>query len=244
MGHQYGRAVYCTRHPAMKRSRHTKLGSLSLLALLAVTVTTATAVAQSDDRGETPRERLRQRYGRNREGTSDISEDLRRIRSGDPEERLEATRALGASEDPKAVQYLLGAASDSDLRVRLKAIDELGNRMATEATPLLVQQLFLRETEPIVKQRVLAALGKIRDPRSTQPICEFLARDLDPSTRGTAIFALGEIGDKGALDVLADLAANGTDPTACRLADEAARKINHKAPPPLELPALAEDRKR
>ena len=243
MGHQYGRAVCCTRHLAMKRLRHTKRGSLSLLALLAVTVTTTTAVAQSD-RGETPRERLRQRYGHNREGTTDISEDLRKIRSEDPEERLEAVRTLGASEDPKAVQYLLGAASDSDLRVRLKAIDELGNRMATEATPLLVQQLFLRETEPIVKQRVLAALGKIRDPRSTQPICEFLARDLDPPTRGTAIFALGEIGDEGALNVLVDLAANGTDPTVCRLADEAARKINHKAPPPLELPALAEDRKR
>jgi HEAT repeat protein len=225
----------------MKRSRHTKLGSLSLLAFLAVTVTTAAA---QSDRGEKPRDRLRQRYGQNRESTSDISEDLRRIRSEDPGERLEAARALGASEDPKAVQYLLGAASDSDLRVRLKAIDELGNRMATEATPLLVQQLFLRETDTIVKQRVLAALGKKRDPRSTQPICEFLARDLDPSTRGTAIFALGEIGDKGALDVLADLAANGTDPTACRLADEAARKINRKAPPPLELPALAEDHKR
>jgi HEAT repeat protein len=227
----------------MKRSRHTKLGSLSLLALLAVNITTATALAQSD-RGETPRERLRQRYGHNREGTTDISEDLRRIRSDNPEERLEATRTLGASEDPKAVQYLQGAASDSDLRVRLKAIDELGNRMAKEATPLLVQQLFLRETEPIVQQRVLAALGKIRDPRSTQPICEFLARDLDPSTRATAIFALGEIGDERALHVLADLAADGTDPTARRLADEAARKINHKAPPPLEIPALAEDRKR
>ncbi len=70
------------------------------------------------------------------------------MRSEDPEERLQAARALGASEDAKAVQYLLGAVSDSDLRVRLKAIDELGNRMATEATPLLVQQLFLRETEP------------------------------------------------------------------------------------------------
>ena len=73
----------------------------------------------------------------------------------------------------------------------IKAIDELGNRMAKEATPMLVQQLFLRETEAFVQQRVLAALGKIADPRSTKPICEFLERDLDPSTRGTAVFALG-----------------------------------------------------
>jgi len=225
----------------MKRSRRTKLGSLSLLAVLAVTVTPATALAQAD-RGATSRERLRQRYENNRQGSKDISEEILKIRSEDPEKRLEAARTLGASDDPKAIQYLLGAASDSDLRVRLKAIDELANRKATEASPFLVQQLFLRETEPIVQQRVLAALGKIRDPRSAEPICEFLARDLDPATRGTAIFALGEIGDKGALDVLAALAAKGDDPVARRLADEAVRKINDKAPAPLDIPALVEDR--
>lgn len=187
---------------------------------------------------------MRQRYDRNRETISDISEEINKLRSEDPEERLEGARALGESDHPKAIQYLLGAASDSDLRVRLKAVDELGNRMATEATPLLVQQLFLRDTEPIVEQHILAALGKIRDPRSTRPICEFLARDLDPSTRGTAIFALGEIGDNQALDVLTEMAANGSDPTVCQLANDAVRKINHKTPPPLEIPALAEDRGR
>jgi len=243
--HQYGGTIpgTSTRYPAMKRSTRTKLGILSLLAALVLAITTATALAQSDP-GVGTRDSLRRRYDRGRESSSDLGDLTRKIRSDDPGERLEAARALGASDDPKAIEHLLGAASDSDMRVRIKAIDELGNRMAKEATPMLVQQLFLRETESFVQQRVLAALGKIADPRSTQPICEFLARDLDPSTRGTAIFALGEIGDGTAFDVLADLAENGDDPTASRLAGEAIRKIKHKVPPPLELPVLAEEPRR
>jgi HEAT repeat protein len=228
----------------MKQSIHTKLGSLFLLAVLVPAVTPVTALAQSDPRPTSARDRLRQRYDRSRQGGDDIAEEIRKIRSDDPAVRLEAVRTLGASDDPKAVEQLMGAASDSDMRVKIKAIDELGNRMAKEATPMLVQQLFLRETEAFVQQRVLAALGKIADPRSTRPICEFLERDLDSSTRGTAVFALGEIGDETAFDVLTELAENGNDPTVSRLAGEAMRKIEHKAPPPLDLPVLAEDRRR
>ena len=210
---------------------------------LAVGAAATTAFGQSE--GElSPRERLRQRYQRGRESSSDLSEPTRKIGSDNPEDRLEAVRTLATSDDPKAVSYLLGAVSDPDMRVRIKAIDELGNRTTKEATLVLVQLLFLRETEPVLQQRALAALGKIADPRSTQPICEFLARDLDPSTRGTAIFALGEIGDESALDVLAKLAANGDDPIARRLADEAGLKIKHRVPPPIELPVLTEDRER
>jgi len=55
------------------------------------------------------------------------------------------------------------------------------------------------------------------------------------------VFALGEIGDEAALGVLTKLAENGDDPTVSRLAGEAMRKIEHKAPPTLDLPVLAED---
>jgi HEAT repeat protein len=127
------------------------------------------------------------------------------------------------------------------MRVRIKAIDELGNRRATDATPLFVQQLFLRETDPAMRQRVLVALGKIGDPRSTRPICDFLSRELDTSTRGTAIFALGEIGDEQALGVLTKLANDPADPVTSRLAEEARRKITNREPPTVELPSLAED---
>ncbi len=216
------------------------LGLTAASALVAVLATRAAALAQAP--GETGRDRLRDRYQSSRDGSGNLGDAARKLRSENLTDRLEAMRMLAASDDPKAIEYLLAAASDADIRVRIKAIDELGNRRASDATPLFVQQLFLRETEPAVQQRVLAALGKIGDPRSTRPICDFLSRDLDPSLRGTAIFALGEIGDKTALDALAKLAASTQDPVTSRLADEAARKITHRAPQPVELPFFADDR--
>lgn len=215
---------------------------LAAWATIVVLAVACTAAAQpAEDRN--PRERLRQRYSPSRDSGS-LNDAVKKLRSERPEDRLEAARMLATSDDPKSVEYLLSAATDSDMRVRVKAIDELGNRRATDATPLFVQQLFLRETDPIIQQRVLAALGKIADPRSTQPICDFLSRDLDPGTRGTAIFALGEIRDETALGVLTKLANDHTDPVTSRLADEAARKITHREPPTIEIPALADDRKR
>jgi HEAT repeat protein len=166
--------------------------------------------------------------------TGDLGDTFKKLNSDEAEDRFEAARELARADDPKVVPYLLNAVTDSDMRVRIKAIDELGNRLATDATPLLVQQLFLRETDPVVQQRVLAALGKIADPRSTKPICEFLERDLDPSTRGTAIFALGEIGDTGALSLLTELAGD-TDDATSRLANEALRKIKYRTPPAVDL---------
>jgi HEAT repeat protein len=211
-------------------------------ALLTVVVGLAAArdvQAQSPDGA--PRERLTDRFRQNRD-TGNVGEAARKLQSDVVTERLDGIRELSASEEPKAAEYLLAAASDGDIRVRIKAIDALGNRRFADATPLFIQQLFLRETEPAVQQRVLAALGKIGDPRSTKPICDFLSRDIDAPTRGTAIFALGEIGDSTALGVLTRLASKSDDPTTSRLAGEAARKITQRPPKPVELPFLVEER--
>jgi HEAT repeat protein len=208
------------------------------IALLAVT-TLAPGAAAQDARDETPRDRLRQRYDSAR-SRSNLDDAIRKIRSDEPDTRLEGARSLGASRDPKVIEHLIGATADTDLRVKIKAIDELGNMRAAEATPVLIQLLFLRDTETALQQRVLAALGKIGDRRATAPVAEFLSRDLDPAIRGTAIFALGEIGDPAGLDALARLAATAGDPDTQRLADEATRKIKHRAPPPVVIPALAE----
>lgn len=226
----------------VKRRMPFAAGALTVWAAIVLVALTGTAAAQQAPEQD-PRGRLRQRYAPRGNG-ADLNDVARKLRSDSPEDRLEATRMLATSDDPKSVEYLLSAATDADIRVRIKAIDELGNRRATDATPLFVQQLFLRETEPVVQQRVLAALGKIADPRSTQPICDFLSRDLDMTTRGTAIFALGEIGDETALSVLSKLAGDGSDPITSRLADEAARKITRREPPTIEIRALAEDRRR
>jgi len=174
-------------------------------------------------------QQIRQRYEKNTKGTS-IDDFVKHLASDDAEKRLEAVKSLGASKDSKAVEYLIQAVGDSDVRVRVKAIEMLGEMRATDATPVLIQALFLRSTEAQMKQRLLAALGKIGDERAARPIMEFLHRDLDPATRGTAIFALGDIGAPESVDALQQIAAEDDDQNLRRLANDALNKVQaHQA---------------
>jgi len=223
-----------TRRPMRGRVR------APLLALATITIP-ALALAQFpiDQQG---RRGLRDRYNRPQTDQK-LDENVRKLNGDDPEARLEAVRALGEINEPKAVDYLLQAANDPDTRIRIKAIDTLGNAHAKEATGLLIQQLFLRDTDLPTKQRILAALGKIGDPRAAGPILDILSRDIDPAVRGNAIFALGEIGDRAALAALDSFAKDGQGDVLRRLAIEAARKIRDRPAPPVVPPSLAVDRK-
>jgi HEAT repeat protein len=209
---------------------------------LGVTLLPAIASAQVPFEQESPRSRLRDRY-RTPQNAQKMSDHLRKLRSDDPEERLSAIRGLGELNDPKATEHLLAAASDPDPRIRIKAIDTLGQIKAKDATPFLIQQLFMRDTDLGTKQRILACLGKIGDTRATRSLIDFMARDLDPAVRGNAIFALGDIGDAAALPSLEALAQNGDNEALRRLAEEAIRKIRTRPAPSVVPPALAGDRR-
>lgn len=194
-------------------------------AILTSLVATAVLLA-GPARGQISTNQMRDRYERNTKG-KDIDDYVRKLNSEEPEKRLESVKSLGDSKDPKAVEYLVQALGDPDMRVKAKAIDTLGDLRATDATPVLIQHLFLRETDEDVKQRILASLGKIGDPQATPSIVEFLRRDLDPDVQGTAIFALGEIGASDALPALAGIQETSKNPTLQRLAREASTKINY-----------------
>jgi HEAT repeat protein len=219
--------------------RHRR-GRVTLLAL-------ATCLLPVLTRAQVPGEapgglgRLRDRY-RTPQQSQKLDESLRKLRSDDPEKRLQGLQDLGEVTDKKAVEHLVAAASDPDMRIRIKAIDVLGRVRAPEAIPLLVQQLFMRDTDLGTKQRILACLGKIGDARATTPIVDFLARTGDPATRGNAIFALGEIGDRAALPPL-EAIADSEDPLLRGLAQEAVRKIRDRPAPSVVPPALAVDRR-
>ena len=179
--------------------------------------------------GQISSKQVRQRYDKNTKGAS-IDDYVKNLASDDPGKRLEAVKSLGASKDNKAVEYLIQAMGDADMRVQVKAIAMLGDMRATDATPVLVQSLFLRTTDANMKQLILASLGKIGDQRAAQPIIEFLHRDLDPAARGTAIFALGEIGAPEAVDALKQISQADQDQTVRRLASEAVGKVEqHQA---------------
>jgi HEAT repeat protein len=172
---------------------------------------------------------MRQRYNKHTKGTS-IEDFVKQLSSDDPMKRLEGVKSLGSTKEPKAVDYLIQALGDPDIRVKAKAIEVLGDMRANEATPVLVQYLFLRTTDAGMKQLILASLGKIGDTSAARPLIEFLQRDLDRATRGTAIFALGEIGAPESIEPLAEIARTDTDPTLRRLANEAKSKVEaHQA---------------
>ena len=193
--------------------------SLSLPLLLSLLLAHA-AVAQISG------QQVRERYDKTTKGAS-IDDFVKKLNSDDAEKRLEGVKSLSDSKDSKAIEYLIQATGDSDIRVQVKAIAALGDMRATDATPVLIQYLSRRTVENNLKQLILAALGKIGDARAARPIMEFLQRDLDPATRGTAIFALGEIGAPESTDTLSKLAQTDADPTVRRLANEALAKVQH-----------------
>jgi len=193
------------------------------------------AVAQFNSFGESGstqmrNERARDRVTRQQKG-GNIAEWVRRLENDRPETRLEAVRSLGTSKDPKAIEHLMTATTDADIRVKNKAIEYLGNLRATDATPILVQQLFLREVSQGVKHKILVALGKIGDPRGAAPIMEFLKRRLDQNVRAVAIRALSDVGNDNVLPYLDDVSRTDPSQPLRQLAADAAVSIRHRLSP-------------
>jgi HEAT repeat protein len=196
-------------------------GWLVILALALVATPTAAQISSKQ---------VRDRYEKQTKGSTKLEDLIKKLDSPDADVRLAGVKALGETKEKKSIPYLIQAAGDPDMRVQAKAIDILGNMRAEDATLVLVQQLFRSDTDPLMKQRILAALGKIGDARAAQPIVEYLRRDLDSPMRGTAIFALGEIGSPESLEPLTQQAQAETDPNLRRLAGEAAAKVRqHQA---------------
>ncbi len=148
----------------------------------------------------------------------------------DPRVRAEALDKLRHVGEPKAQEILIQGLTDPDIRVKIRAIDILGAQQATIAVPLLNQQLFLRETQAVVKLHIVAALGRIGDSRGTLPIIGYLKEAPNDQARGTAVFALGEIGDPHASDILVQTVSNDANPMVRKLAQEALAKIDGELP--------------
>ena len=213
---------------------------VAMIGIVGGAVATAWAQSPLDD----GRSRLRDRYEKPRQQQK-LDESIRKFNEEDTQTRLEGVEGLGDNtEDAKAVEYLLRGAADANPSVRIKSIDVIGDNRVKQAVPLLVQQLFMRDTTLATKQHILAALGKVGDTHATQPILDFLARDVDPSVRGSAVYALGDIGDKTALPTLERMAKQTTDENFRGLTLAAIRKIEQKPAPSVVPPALVRDLKR
>jgi HEAT repeats len=196
---------------------------------LAITVIAALASVADAQYGTSPYHTsspdLRNPYDRARDGGT-VQDWAKLLDSPDPKQRMRGVDDLGQSADQHAVTYLLKALGDADLRIQARAIEYLGARRASDATPLLVQKLFLAGAPGPLRQRVLTSLGQIGDPSASRPILDFIAQEPDANVRGTGIYALGEIGDLMIRDDLRKLGETEKDPRLKQLVDEALAKIS------------------
>src|SRR5262245_35408650 len=192
-------------HPALVR----------LMTSLAAILTVAFAPIAAAQYGVSPYRATspdgRGHYDRARDGGT-IDEWAKLLDSPDPSERMRGVDDLGQSPDAHAVNYLLKALGDSDLRIQARAIDYLGARRSADATPLLIQRPGLAGRPNAWRQRVLTALGRIGDPSASRPILDFLGQEPNADVRGTGIYALGEIGDLMIRDDLRSFGDKEKDP--------------------------------
>jgi hypothetical protein len=181
-----------------------------------------------------------ERYNRTAKGAN-VEEWKRRL--GDPEvrTRLDAVDSLGSKGGNDAIRPLIEATADADYRVRTRAIDFLGTLRALEASPMLMQLLFLSDVGREEKLRALTALGRIADPATVDPLLAY-ARTIDDNDLACrAVYALGEIAGSKSKEKLAALHGSRPGTEIDRLVDDALVKIEQREKArPIEQPTLLE----
>jgi len=159
-----------------------------------------------------------------------IKDAKKALEDADPNVRVAALKKLRFLQDPQVTGLLMRGMVDPDVRVKVKAIDILGERETSDTVPEMSQLLFLRSTEPVLKLHLAAALGRIGDARGTLPAIQYLEQQSDERSRGTAVFALGEIGDNRANEILTKVATEDRSELVRHLAQEALQKIDGDLP--------------
>jgi HEAT repeat protein len=131
--------------------------------------------------------------------TNNVDQLIDRLKDPDFNVRIEAAKALGKTNDSRAVEPLIAALNDANRRVRHKAAESLGEIKDPRAVePLLAA---LKGPDIYQKQYAADALGNIRDPRAVEPLIAAL-NDVNPNVRLSAAVALGEMKDLRAIEPL------------------------------------------
>lgn len=195
---------------------------IAFLAAFTALALASPAVAQVDTHAAV------KRYNRIAKGKN-VDEWHKRIFDEDVETRLDAVDSLGKDATPGSVKPLLDATSDSDQRVRAKAIDYLGTIGDRHATPLLTQYLFLTDIDDQSKEHILVALGRIRDPKSVGSLSVFAQQTDNEKLRCAALYALGEVGHPAATPIVEQYTKNNSSTQVTRIATDALKKIESRA---------------
>lgn len=209
--------------------------------LAAVLLSPATGALAQDAERTNP---AVERYNRTARGAN-VEEWKKRLGEPDVHTRLEAVDSLGTKGGDEAVKPLVEATADADYRVRTRAIDYLGTLKAVEATPVLMQLLFLSDIGRDEKLRALTALGRIGDPATSDRLSAYAKTIGDGDLACRAVYAVGEIGNPASKEKVAALKGSRPGTDMDRLVEDALAKIDLKEKnKPIEQPTLIQLEKR
>jgi len=131
--------------------------------------------------------------------------ELVRLRSDDPEQRLEAVLELADHDDKKILAQIIPKVHDPDPAVRAEAIGIMGDKRVEAARPDLFKAL--EGADPDVRAAAAEALGKLRGEGVLQALTGMLSRERDPALRRGVLGGLGLLRDKAAGPVIAGVLA-------------------------------------
>lgn len=190
---------------------------------------------------------------------AEVKEQVARLHSFDPVERRNASQELGkmGEEAVAAVPALIQALNDnarltarspegegSPVSVAEAAMLALVNIGAPAVDPLIAS---LRSENPGVRMMATAALGRIEDPRTIEPLIEVLETDQDSLVQATAVDALRKKQDSRTLEalLLAEQSGSWVVRSLAKSAVEEARAVPREevsSVPPVESPSGRETR--
>ncbi|HEY5573921.1 MAG TPA: RecQ family ATP-dependent DNA helicase [Anaerolineales bacterium] len=122
--------------------------------------------------------------------------------SAEAAERQKAEREAGGRVD--GFHRQMRSSSDLSTAEQIQRIVHLGDSKASAAVPELINSL--EDSNGNVRRLAASALGKIKDPRSVEPLLKLLGKEKKPQVRQYAVKALGSIGDPRAQHLLEKIA--------------------------------------
>jgi len=119
-----------------------------------------------------------------------------------PETRVKAIDILAQLQDPTLLSLFWSALHDEYWEVRAAAAQALGEFRNQQLAPLFIK-VFQEETDEIVQQALVRALGKSRNEPTILLLVQILRNpEQDVLVREAAAWALGEFGEKAHIRVL------------------------------------------
>lgn len=114
--------------------------------------------------------------------------------------RYEAVRALGKTEDPRAIEPIIAAMNDKDCFVRTEAAEVLGELKDLRAIEALI--VGINDKDCFARISSALSLGKLKDPRAVEPLIRALEETDELEFKKALALALAHLQDPRAVSSL------------------------------------------